>query len=105
MAEVQLTLETRAETVTEKRAAERSGGWPRTGAVLIGLSVALWVLLPLVTVLPISMEARAALGGAMLVGAELAFWAGAVLAGPRVVKGLRGWFRERLRVRRVRGSK
>ena len=101
MAEVQPTRE----PLTEKRAPEQSGGWPRVGAVLIGLSVALWVLLPGVALLPISVKARAAVGGAILVGAELAFWGGAVLAGPRAVKQLRGWFRERLRVRRVRVSK
>ncbi len=75
---------------------------PRTtaGYTLIGSSFALWLPLPLLPFLPLSMSHRAGLGGGLVIAAEFAFWAGLVLAGPeaaRRVRGAVGRFRRRRR--------
>ena len=80
--------------------AARSGGWPRVGAVLLGLSLALWVLVPVVPFLALSMGAKATLAGALVVAAEIAFWLGALLAGPEAVRRSRSWIRNVLRKNR-----
>jgi hypothetical protein len=78
----------------------RSGIRARAGVVLVGLSLALWVPLPVVPFLPLSTGAKAALGGGLVVGAEIAFWLGAVLAGPEAARRIRSWVREALSRRR-----
>ena len=67
--------------------------WTRAGVVLLVVSALLWVLLPVVPFLPLSTGAKAAAGGGLVVAAEIAFWAGAALAGPEAVRRARSWIR------------
>ncbi len=83
-------------------ATTRSGISARAGVILLGLSLALWVPLPAVPFLPLSTGAKATLGGGLVVGAEIAFWLGAVLAGPEAVRRMRSWIRKALTERRPR---
>ena len=55
-----------------------------------------WLPLPVIPFLPLPAEVRVGLGAGMLVAAEIVFWAGAALAGPRAVQQLKGWWRRRL---------
>ena len=71
----------------------RAVPWTRVGVVLLGISALLWFPLPIVPFLPMSAAAKAALAGGLVVAAEIAFWAGAVLAGPVAVARLRSWAR------------
>ncbi len=66
---------------------------------MLGLSLALWVPLPVVPFLPLSSGAKAALGGGLIAGAEIAFWVGAVLAGPEAARWTRSWLRLRRKKR------
>ena len=52
----------------------RPSAWTRAGTALLVGSVLLWVLLPIVPFLPLSTGAKAAVGGGLLVAAEVAFW-------------------------------
>ena len=63
------------------------------GVVLMGLSLALWVALPVVPFLPIETCVKAAVAGTQVVVAEVAFWLGAVLAGPAAARRMRSWWR------------
>ena len=81
-------------------ATTRSGISARAGVILLGLSLALWVPLPAVLFLPLSTGAKATLGGGLVVGAEIAFWLGAVLAGPEAARRTRSWIRRALPKRR-----
>ena len=67
--------------------------WTRAGVVLLVASALLWVPLPILPFLPLSTGAKAAIGGGLVVAAELAFWAGAALAGPETVRRARSWIR------------
>ena len=79
--------------------------WLRAGVALMAISLLFWVPLPVIPFLPLPVEARAALGGSMLLGAEIVFWLGAILAGPEAVKRGKSWVRDRLRLRSVRASR
>ena len=67
---------------------------------MLGLSLALWVPVPAVPFLPLSSGAKAALVGGLIVGAEIAFWLGAILAGPEATRRMRSWLRIRRKKRR-----
>jgi len=70
-------------------------GWQvvaeRVGLVLMVSSLPLWLVLPVLPFLPLTLEMKAAVAGGVVVVAEVMFWAGAVLAGPTVVRRLRSW--------------
>ena len=78
----------------------RKSMWAKTGVGLLGLSLALWVPLPVVPFLPLSGGAKAALAAGLIAAAEIAFWLGAILAGPEVARRTRSW----LRIRRKKGG-
>ena len=65
----------------------------RVGVVLMVFSLALWVALPVVPFLPLSVTAKATGAGALIIVAEVAFWGGAVLAGPTAARRMRSWWR------------
>jgi hypothetical protein len=79
----------------------RKGMWAKTGVGLLGLSLALWLPLPVVPFLPLSGGAKAALAAGLIAAAEIAFWLGAILAGPEVARRTRSWLRIR---RKTRGN-
>ena len=56
-------------------------------------SLALWVALPVLPFLPLSVAAKATGAGALIIVAEVAFWGGAVLAGPDAARRMRSWWR------------
>ena len=74
-------------------ASSRSSLWTRVGVVLLALSLLLWVPLPVVPFLPLSPGAKAAVAAGLVVGAEIAFWAGAAMAGPEAARRTRSWIR------------
>ena len=78
----------------------RSGIGARAGVVLLGLSIALWLPLPVVPFLSLSGATKAGLAGGLVLGAEIAFWLGALLAGPEAARRVRSWVRGALRRRR-----
>jgi hypothetical protein len=53
----------------------------RAGWSLVGLGIVLWIAVPVVLALSIDGGLKATVVGALLVVAEIAFWAGAVLLG------------------------
>ena len=59
----------------------------------MGLSLALWVALPIVPFLPIHVGVKAIVAGSQVVVAEVAFWLGAALAGPEAARRMRSWWR------------
>ena len=63
------------------------------GVVLMGLSLALWVALPIVPFLPFQVGVKATVAGSQVVVAEVAFWLGAALAGPEAARRMRSWWR------------
>ena len=65
----------------------------RVGVCLMGLSLALWVALPVVPFLPIQVGIKATVAGSQVVIAEVAFWVGAVLAGPDAARRMKSWWR------------
>ena len=65
----------------------------KIGVVLMGLSVALWVALPVIPFLPIDVGMKATVAGSQIVVAEIAFWLGAALAGPEATRRMRSWWR------------
>ncbi len=65
------------------------------GVILMGASLALWVLLPGVAFLPLSVAARGTVATGVIVVAEVIFWAGAALAGPEAARRMRSWWRGR----------
>ncbi len=73
--------------------------WTRAGVVLLVVSALLWVPLPIVPFLPLTTGAKAAVGSGLVVAAEIAFWAGAALAGPEAVIRMRSWIRTAFRRR------
>jgi len=78
------------------QAITRSGVSARAGVILLGLSLALWVPLPMILFLSLSTGVKATLGGGLVVAAEIAFWLGAVLAGPEAARRTRSWIRKAL---------
>ena len=77
----------------EEPAARPPTIWTRSGVVLLGLSVILWLPVPVVPFLSLSGADKVALGGGLIVAAEIAFWLGAALAGPEAARRMRSWFR------------
>ena len=69
--------------------------WARVGIVLLALSFALWLPIPVVPFLPIDIEVKAGLGAGFFLVAEIFFWLGAALVGPEALKRMRSWFRLR----------
>ncbi|MEM7232375.1 MAG: transporter suffix domain-containing protein [Planctomycetota bacterium] len=65
------------------------------GVVLMLGSLPIWPLLLVVPFLPMSLEAQAITATTMIVVAEIAFWLGAVLAGPEAAKRVRSKWRSR----------
>jgi hypothetical protein len=65
----------------------------RLGAVLIVISCLLWAALLAVPMLPGSVGERAAIGGAIFVGAEIAWWVGVAMVGGEAWRVIRtqGW--------------
>lgn len=89
----------------DRREARRPTLWAKVGVVLLGLSVLLWVPLPAVPFLSLSGGHKAALGGGLLLGAEVAFWLGAALAGPEAARRARSWIGRALRRRGEEGDR
>ena len=58
-------------------------------------SLPLWLGLLGVPFLPLSVAGRGGVATTIVVVAEMAFWGGALLAGPEAVWHLRGWWRRR----------
>jgi hypothetical protein len=65
----------------------------RIGVVLILVSGVLWFSLFAIPFLPLTTLNKTALGAGVFVGVQLAWWSGAALAGPKIIKKLTGWFR------------
>ena len=65
----------------------------RIGVVAIVLSCLLWVPLPVLPFLPVEASTKAWAAGGLVVTAEIAWWAGAALAGPEAFRRLRRWLR------------
>ena len=57
------------------------------------VSLPLWVVLPIIPFLPLSVEERATFAGGLIILAEVLFWCGAALAGPAAVRRLKSWWR------------
>ena len=92
----------RPEPETEPLKPEKEGGTQRprrrnlaatVGIALMGLSLALWVSLPAVPFLPLSVGGRATFAATLVVVAEVAFWLGAAMAGPEAARRMRSWWR------------
>ena len=66
--------------------------WAFAGVILMGLSLFLWVCLLGVPFLPLSVAARGTVATALIVIAEVAFWLGAVMAGPATLRRMRSWW-------------
>ena len=83
----------------DKPTAEETPGRPgnpyyvRLGAILIALSGVLWFSLFAIPFLPLTLGQKTALGGAVFLGVQVAWWSGVTLTGPAAVRNLRGWFR------------
>ena len=65
----------------------------KIGVALMGFSLALWVALPVVPFLPIHVGVKATVAASQVVVAEVAFWLGAVLAGPEAARRMKSWGR------------
>ena len=71
----------------------RASRWARVGVIMMGASLPLWVLLLGVPFLPLSVAERGTVATALIVVAEVMFWAGAALAGPEAARRMRSWWR------------
>ena len=69
------------------------GRAPRVGVLLMGSSLALWVMLPVVPFLSLETGTKATLAGGQVIVAEVIFWLGAVAAGPEAARRMRLWWR------------
>lgn len=65
----------------------------RVGVLLMVISLPLWLVLPVLPFLGISIAAKATVTTVVVVVAELMFWGGAALAGPGAVQRLKSWWR------------
>lgn len=65
----------------------------RLGGLLVVLSVVLWLPLPILPFVPLDGDNKLAIGGGLVVAAEVSFWAGAALAGPEAARRIRTWWR------------
>ncbi|HIE91889.1 MAG TPA: transporter suffix domain-containing protein [Acidobacteria bacterium] len=69
------------------------GRWTRVGVVLMAGSLPLWVVLLGVPFLPLSVAARGVVATSIVIVAEVAFWGGAVMAGPEAARRMKSWWR------------
>lgn len=60
-------------------------------------SFALWALVPLLPFLAVSNAERVAAVGSIFIAAEIAFWVGALMAGPDAAQRLKSWWRNAAR--------
>ena len=67
--------------------------WAFAGVIVMSLSLLLWVCLLGVPFLPMSAAGRGTVATALIVIAEVAFWVGAVIAGPAATRRVRSWWR------------
>ena len=67
--------------------------WTRVGVVLMAGSLPLWVVLLGVPFLPLSVAARGVVATSVVIVAEVAFWGGAVIAGPEAARRMQSWWR------------
>ncbi len=67
--------------------------WVFAGVILMSLSLLLWVCLLGVPFLPMCAAGRGTVATALIVIAEVAFWVGAVIAGPAATRRMRSWWR------------
>ena len=65
----------------------------RIGMALMFASLPIWIVLPVLPFLDISMAAKATASTVMVVVAELMFWLGATLAGPAAVRRVKKLWR------------
>ena len=65
----------------------------RIGVVLMVSSLPLWLVLPILPFIGISIAAKAMVATVVVVVAELMFWGGSALAGPAAVRRVKGWWR------------
>ena len=66
------------------------------GMFLIGLSLFLWIGVPIVPFLPVTTGVKVTAAGSLVIIAEVAFWVGAALAGPAAARRMKSWWRTRL---------
>lgn len=78
---------------TEPTTRRKERNWPKVGVGLIFLSGLLWAPLPVIPFLPLSTTAKVALAGVLFTSVQIAWWSGSALAGPAVVRKIRGWLR------------
>ncbi len=88
-----MDVATNAEDTDTNVDVARSSRAARVGVVLMGFSLALWVALPVVPFLPLSVATKATGATALIIVAEVAFWGGAALAGPTAARRMRSWWR------------
>ena len=67
--------------------------WVFVGVILMSLSLLLWVCLLGVPFLPLSVAGRGTVATAVIIIAEVAFWVGALIAGPAATRRVRSWWR------------
>lgn len=80
----------------EEPSDQRSNRLAKLGVALILISGLLWAPLPLIPFLSITTTHKAVLAGVLFVGVQIAWWTGAALAGPEVVRKIRNWIRKLL---------
>ncbi|MEM7011765.1 MAG: transporter suffix domain-containing protein [Verrucomicrobiota bacterium] len=64
----------------------------RIGIVLIVLSCVLWFSLFAIPFLPLTVAQKTGVGAAVFVAVQIAWWSGAALTGPGVVRKMKAWF-------------
>ncbi len=64
------------------------------GATLIVVSGILWFSLFAIPFLQLTLSQKAALASGVFLGVQIAWWTGAALVGPTVVRDLTAWFRQ-----------
>ena len=69
------------------------GRWTSVGWALMVGALPLWLALLGVPFLPLTVAGRGGVATVIIVVAEVAFWGGALLAGPEAVRRLRAWWR------------
>lgn len=64
----------------------------KIGLAIIGLSLVLWIVLPIVPFLPLTTRRKAAVALVIFILAEVTFYLGAFLAGKAVLLRFKAWF-------------
>ncbi|AYC30506.1 transporter suffix domain-containing protein [Paenisporosarcina cavernae] len=70
----------------ETPSAPKSKTLYRIGLVFIGLSVILWLFLPVIPFLELSTGMKASIAAGTLIAAEIVFWVGALFVGKEVAQ-------------------